>query len=136
MYNEGTVEGKRVLSTKLARLLNLLSDNVWHNADQIASAVEVPQDKLQQIITFLAQSDIVQHNAATNQVKINPDWKTLLIDRKETQSETAALGTIIIPPQQTLVIQCTRITNLTDASLELEIRMDNRIRELVINKVK
>jgi hypothetical protein len=124
------------LSTKLEKLLNILSDNVWHNADQIASMLEVPQDKLQQIITFLAQSDIVQHNQATNQIKINQSWKTLLTDQKETQSGTTALGTIIIPPQQTLVIQCTRITNLTDASLELEICMNNRIREIVINKVK
>ena len=124
------------MSTKLEKLLNLLSDNVWHNADQIASALEIPQDKLQQVITFLAQSDVVQHNPATNQIKINQNWKTLLIDQKETRPEAIALGTIIIPPQQTLVIQCTRITNLTDASLELEIRMDNRIREIVINKVR
>ncbi len=124
------------MSTKLEKLLNILSDNVWHNADQIASALEVPQDKLQQIIAFLAQSDLIQHNAATNQIKINQDWKPLLVDQKETQPEATALGTIIIPPQQTLVIQCTRITNLTDASLELEIRMNNRIREIVINKVK
>jgi hypothetical protein len=124
------------LSTKLERLLNLLSDSVWHNTDQIASALEIPQDKLQQIVTFLAQSDLVEHNTATNQIKINQNWKTLLTDQKETQPESTALGTIIIPPNQTLVIQCTRITNSTDTSLELEIRMDNRIREIVINKIK
>lgn len=124
------------MSAKLEKLLNILSDNVWHNTDQIASALEIPHDKLQQIITFLAQSDLIQHNSATNQIKINQNWKTLLTDQKEIQPEATALGTIIIPPQQTLVIQCTRITNLTDASLELEIRMDNRIREIVINKVK
>ena len=124
------------MSTKLERLLNLLSDSVWHNTDQIASALEIPQDKLQQIVTFLAQSDLVEHNTATNQIKINQNWKTLLTDQKETQPESTALGTIIIPPNQTLVIQCTRITNSTDTSLELEIRMDNRIREIVINKIK
>jgi len=124
------------LSTKLEKLLNLLSDNVWHNIDQIASALEIPQDKLQQVVTFLAQSDVIEHNPATNQIKINQNWRTLLTDQKETQPETTALGTIIIPPTQTLVIQCTRVTNLTDASLELEIRMDSRIREIVINKLK
>lgn len=109
---------------------------MWHNTDQIASALEIPQDKLQQIVTFLAQSDLVEHNTATNQIKINQNWKTLLTDQKELHSENTALGTIIVPPNQTLVIQCTRITNSTDASLELEIRMDNRIREIVINKIK
>jgi len=124
------------LSAKLEKFLNIVSDNVWHNTGEIAAALEVPEAKLQQIITFLAESDLVQHNPATGQVKINENWKSLLVDQKEAQPEATALGTIIIPPRQTLIIQCTRITNLTDSSLELEIRMDNRIREIVINKVK
>jgi len=43
---------------------------------------------------------------------------------------------IIIPPQQTLVIQCTRITNLTDTRLGLEIRIDKNICEIAISKIK
>lgn len=130
------------MSAKLEKLLNLLSDNVWHNIDQIAATLEIPQEKTQQITTFLAESDIIQHNPATNQIKLNQDWKTLLIDPAENTQETpkptepAAIGTLIIPPQKTLIIQCTRITNQTDNSLELEIRMDNRIREIAINKIK
>lgn len=130
------------MSSKLEILLNLLSDNVWHNADQMARTLEIPQDKLQQIIKFLTETELIQHNSATNQIKLDQNWKTLYINQKEANPEThaqlesMAVGTIIIPPQKTLVIQCTRITNLTDNSLELEIRIDNKISEIAINKIK
>ena len=134
-------EGKG-LSTKLERLLALLSDNVWHNMDEMAKTLEIPQDKLQQTIKFLTETDIIQHNQATNQIKLSQNWKTLIINQKQTNPETqtqpeqTAVGTIIIPPQKTLIIQCTRITNLTENSLELEIRINKKINEIAINKIK
>jgi hypothetical protein len=126
------------LSTRLERLLSLLSDNVWHNTKEIAEILEIQQDKLLQIIEFLTEADLVQYNPVTSQIKLNQNWKTLTINQKkinaENQPETA-VGTIIIPPQKTLVIQCTRITNLTDNSLELEIRIDKKLREIAINRI-
>jgi len=126
------------LPTKLEKLLALLSDDVWHNTDQIAKTLEIPQHKIQQIITFLTETDLIQHNPATNQIKLNQNWKTLIINQKETQNqqENTAVGTIIIPPQKTLIIQCTHITNLTDNNLELEIRINKKISEIAINKIK
>jgi len=133
------------LPTKLEKLITLLSDNVWHNINDVAKTLEIPQEKTQQIIAFLAQADMIQHNPATNQIKLNQNWKTLIINQKEsnpeekeqtqTQQETTAVGTIIIPPRKTLIIQCTRITNLTDTSLELEIRINKKLNEIAINKI-
>jgi len=141
--NNNSLEDKN-LSTKLEILLNSLSDNVWHNIDEVAKTLEVSQDKLQQIIKFLTETDLIQHNPATNQIKLNQNWKTLIINQKETdpnsepqiQQSNTAVGTIIIPPQKTLIIQCTRITNLTENSLELEIRINKKLDEIAINKIK
>ncbi len=127
------------MSTKLEKLLGLLSDNQWHDLNQITTALEIPDDKSQQVIIFLTETDLIQHNPATNQIRLNQNWKTLFLNRKETtpetqpQPETTAVGTIIIPPQKTLTIQCTRITNLTDDTLELGIRINKKIREIAIN---
>jgi hypothetical protein len=104
--------------------------------------LEIPQSKFQELVKFLTETDIVYYNAATNQIKLNQDWKMPFINCKETNPETQtqhenmAVGTIIIPPQKTLIIQCTRITNLTDMSLELEIRIDKKLREIAINKLQ
>jgi hypothetical protein len=128
------------VSTKLEKLLDLLSDNVWHSTSEIAQILQIPQDKLQQVITFLTETELIQNNPATNQIKLSQNWKTLIINQKETNQETqtettTAVGTIIMPPKQTLIIQCTRITNLTENSLELEIRINKKIREIAINKI-
>ena len=130
------------MSTKLEKLLTILSDNVWHNIDETAKTLEIPQDKLPQIITFLTETELIQHNPATNQIKLDQNWKTLILNQKETKPETqtqpeqTAVGTIIIPPQKTLLIQCTRITNLTENSLELEIRINKKLNEIAINTIK
>jgi len=129
------------LSTKLERLLTLLSDNVWHNVDEMAKNLDVQQEKFQQIVKFLTEADLIQHNTATSQIKLNQNWKTLVLNQKETNAgteaheETNAVGTIIIPPQKMLVIQCTRIANLTENTLELEIRVNKRIGEIAISRI-
>ncbi len=126
------------MSTKLQNLLSLLSDNVWHNIDETAKTLKTPQKRFRQVIALLTEKDLIQHNPATNQIKLSQNWKTLLINQKETQAQptTVAVGTIIIPPQKTLMIQSTRITNLTDTNLELGIRINKKIREIAINKIK
>lgn len=131
------------MPTKLEKLLEILSDNVWHNPQETAKALQIPTEKFQNIIKFLADSDLIQHNPATNQIKLNQNWKTLIINQKKPETEAQApqsydkaIGTIIIPPQKTLLIQCTRITNLTDTNLELEIRINKKINEIAINKIK
>jgi hypothetical protein len=115
---------------------------VWHNVDEIINTLEISQDKFQQITKLLRETDIIYFNPATNQIKLNQEWKTLYTNQKETNSEirikpeNVAIGTIIIPPQKTLIIQCTRITNLTDINLELEIRIDKKLSEIAINKLQ
>ena len=130
-----------MLSTRLEKLLSLLSDNVWHNMDEVGETLEISQDKLQQMIKSLTEADLIQYNPATSQIKLNQNWKTLYEKQREKNQETqarpqdTAVGTMIIPPQKTLVIQCTRITNLTDNSLELGIRINKKLREIAINRV-
>jgi hypothetical protein len=114
---------------------------VWHSADEIVNVLEISQGKCEQIMKLLEETDLIYYNPATNQIKLNQEWKALYMSRKgnsETvaQNESTAVGTIIIPPQKTLIIQCTRITNLTDINLELEVRIDRKISEIAISKLK
>lgn len=125
------------MSAKLESLLSLLSDNVWHNIDEMAKTLKVPQERFRQVVALLMEKDLVQHNPATNQIRLYQDSKTLLINQGEAQVQPGtAVGSMIIPPLKTLMIQSTRITNLTDTSLELDIRIDKRIREIAINKIR
>lgn len=130
------------MSVKLEKLLGLLSDDVWHSVDEVAKALNIQQSRLQEVIKLLAEAELIQYNPATNQLRLNQNWKNLVEQQEGTnqevqvQPETAAVGTIIIPPQKTLIIQCTKITNLTDNSLELEIRVNKKLSEIAISKIK
>ena len=75
------------MSAKLEKLLSLLGDNVWHNIDEMAKTLEIPQTKLQQILAFLTETELIQHNSATNQIKLDQNWKTLIINQKETEAQ-------------------------------------------------
>ncbi|MEM2911587.1 MAG: hypothetical protein QW146_03695 [Candidatus Bathyarchaeia archaeon] len=129
------------MSTKLEKLLTFISDNEWHTTEEVANALQISQEKAQKITKFLAEADLVTYNSETRQIKLKQNWKTLIINQKETapteqvQLETTAVGTIIVPPQKTIIIQNTHIANLTDVPLELEIRVDKKITEIAINKI-
>lgn len=131
-----------MLSTKLEKLLTLLSDDQWHDSGYIMTILGIHEDELRKTITFLTEAGLVERDSATNQVKLDSTWKSFLANQKEIDlrahqsTDKPTIGTIIVPPQRTLVIQCTRITNLTESSLELGIRLDNRIREITIENVK
>lgn len=130
------------MSTKLEKLLTLLSDDQWHDLGCIMTTLGIHEDEMRKTITFLAEAGLVERDSATNQVKLDSAWKSFLANQKEMDlrahqsTDKPTIGTIIVPPQRTLVIQCTRITNLTESSLELGIRLDNRIREITIENVK
>ncbi len=126
--------------------MTLLGDGEWHTHEEVVNALQIPEEKAQTITRFLADADLMVLNRETNQIKLNQNWKTLIVNQKEQGPETeaqaeeppesTAVGTIIIPPQKTIVIQNTQITNLMDVSLELEIRVDKKLKEIAINKVE
>jgi len=106
---------------------------------EIANALNIPEERLEEIVRFLAQASMIHHDTKNRSVKIKQNWKTLLIIGEELKingSDKTAIGTIIIPPEKTIIIQDTSITNLTEKSLELELRIDTKLREIAINMVK
>jgi len=131
-------------AAKLEKLLPLLGDEKWHTQEEVGNALQIPKEKVQSITRFLAEADLIIRNEETNQIKLNQNWKTLIINQKErsqeaeaqTSLENTAVGTIIVPPQKTITIQNTHITNLTDKSLELEIRVDRELKEIAIGKIE
>lgn len=130
------------MQTKLEKFLEVLGDGAWHPLEDVAEALKMPIERFKQVMDFLADADIIQRNPVTNEVKLNQNWKTLIIGQGDESVEDSekpirrkVIGTIIVPPKKSIVIQCTQITNLTDTSLELEICVDKKIEEINISKI-
>ena len=46
------------------------------------------------------------------------------------------MGTIIIPPKESVTIQDVVIRNLTDIDLEFWVRLNQKLRELAVSKIR
>ena len=125
---------------KLESLLLTLRDGEWHDISEIAELLKVSEERLREIVRFLASANMIGYNEEEGLVKIEQNWKTLFITGEEQDATQelgkTAVGTVIIPPEKTIIIQDTRITNLTDKSLELELKIDTKLREVAINTVR
>jgi len=50
--------------------------------------------------------------------------------------EKLAVGTIIVPPEGSITIQDVVIRNLTDVDLEFWVRVNERLKELAVSKLR
>ena len=122
---------------KMERLIELLKDGKWHSLEEIAEKTEASLEKLEELLKTLSEYQLIRYDRELKAAKLNLSWKKLEVEEKtkERKEEKMALGTIIIPKEHTIIVQNTRISNLTEEELELEIKMDKKIKEIAIKKL-
>lgn len=122
---------------KMEKLIELLKDGKWHSLEEIAEKTEASPEKLEELLKTLSEYQLIQYDRELKAAKLNLSWKKLEVEEKtkEQKEEKMALGTIIIPKEHTIIVQNTRISNLTEEELELEIKMDKKIKEIAIKKL-
>ena len=96
---------------------------------------EHSMEHLTQILKLLTEHHVIEYKQDTKQIKLNPKYKILFDENQENEEEKKAIGTLIIPPNSSINIQCTKITNLTDNPVELDIKTNKLLREITINKI-
>ena len=122
---------------KMEKLIELLKDGKWHSLEEIAEKTEASLEKLEELLKTLSEYQLIRYDRELKAAKLNLSWKKLEVEEKtkERKEEKMALGTIIIPKEHTIIVQNTRISNLTEEELELEIKMDKKIKEIAIKKL-
>ena len=122
---------------KMEKLIELLKDGKWHSLEEISEKTEASPEKLEELLKTLSEYQLIRYDRELKAAKLNLSWKKLEVEEKtkEQKEEKMALGTIIIPKEHTIIVQNTRISNLTEEELELEIKMDKKIKEIAIKKL-
>lgn len=121
---------------KLDQFLSLIEDGVWHSFENLSKQSSIPKPKLAAVSKLLSEASIVEYEPKKSQVRIRNEWKQLLKKQlDERKSERAAVGTFVLPPESSLNVQGIKITNLTDEELELNVRVNRRLKELAIGKM-
>jgi len=120
---------------KIDALLSILENGDWHTLNEMARLLKINPTVLEETLRFLGEHDLIKYDEETRKAKMNQAWKTLLLTEPEEKTQKEVVGTIIIPHKETLTIQQTRISNLTGADIELEVRIKGRISEITITRV-
>jgi len=67
---------------------------------------------------------------------VNQSISAVTLGRLEDAEEKLAVGTLIVPPKGSIIIQDLVIRNLTDVDLEFWVRVNERLRELAVSKIR
>jgi hypothetical protein len=65
--------------SKLMLTLELLSDGKWHGTDELRLRLELSEQKFQEVTAFLNTYGFVKVDEKNRKVKINRDFKKLLV---------------------------------------------------------
>jgi len=113
----------------------ILKDGKWHNIPEIAKQLEIPEDKLTEFLQYLSKQGIIDYEDKPHRIKITPEWKELIPEEKDTPAEPKnTVTTVIIPPETTINVQSTLIQNATKIELEVTLRINSKIQEVIINR--
>ena len=116
-------------------LLELIEDGEWHSLSELAEKLKASPGDLTEMAKALSECRVVEHEEKAEKVRLTP-WAKNLVADVELEEGKVAVGSIILPPEGNVTIQDTVISNFTDNNLELGLRIDKKLRELAISKVK
>jgi len=122
--------------SKLDDFLNLIKDGTWHSLTQLSKELSLPTEQLAKISETLSEQGLIQYREEAGCVRIDPEWSPILSEANEEEAEhKPAVGTVIIPSQESVTIQNVRITNVTEKEVELWIRVCKKLTEIAIGKI-
>ena len=115
---------------------NLIEDGQWHRIEDLAKELNLPLEKVVQIITCLAKAKLIDYNEKTKEVKIQ-EWIKNLPALKCKNNSKRSIGTLILPRDGgSAEIQGITIHNNSNLDLELDFLIENgRIKEINIKNI-
>lgn len=123
---------------KLDKFFDSIRDGVWHSLDELSRELSLQVDQLVEVSESLAEKGLVKYDERRRWVKMIPGWECFLSegDEEEKTDHKPAVGTVILPPQESVRIQDTHITNATSLDVELWIKVCKKLTKLAIGKVE
>ena len=109
-----------------------IKNGEWHTTDELADQLGIQTSKLVEISKYLSDHGLIKYEDKTRRIKIDPIWKLLLPKQGKTTEPKTTLATFIIPPETSIDVQSTHISNVSNVELEVSLRFDNKIKEVTI----
>jgi DNA-binding IclR family transcriptional regulator len=62
--------------SKIALILEILSDGKWHGIDELRRKLELDEDEVREIATFLSKYDFAKSDDENRKVRLNRDFQS------------------------------------------------------------
>jgi hypothetical protein len=121
--------------SSLDDLFDFIKNGERHGIRELSEKLRIPQDKMVDMSKFLSQKGLIEFNERDRWVRIQPKWRSILFE-EEIEEAKPAIGTLIIPPRQTITIQKVQISNESDVAVELGISVEREILKLAITRME
>ena len=102
-----------------------------HSIDELSDQLGLQASKLTELSKFLSDRGLIKYEDKTHRIKIEPIWK-LLLPEEESPKPKTTVATFIVPPETSIDVQSTQISNLSNIELEVSLRIINKIKEVAI----
>ncbi|MEM3640426.1 MAG: hypothetical protein QXH37_00655 [Candidatus Bathyarchaeia archaeon] len=112
-----------------ADILKAIEEEETYNIKKLAEKLVIPLDNLEKILEDLSGQNLVECNKQNGEVKMSK-WLAEL--DKEIEKLKPAVGTIILPRNQQIKLQDIVIGNYTSNDLELNVRLEAKLKEISI----
>jgi hypothetical protein len=113
----------------------MIKDNSWHSISELSKTLSVSPNRLNEMAKLLSEHKLIEYKQNTEEVKTGEKWGVICEECSKFDKEKRLIGTIIVPPEKSIKLQSTTVTNLTDMTLELNIRINKRLEEITISKI-
>jgi len=121
--------------SKLDDFFDLIKDGTWHSLHELSEKLRIPPEKLADMTKFLSQQGLIQFREEAKMIKIDPKWRSLIYE-EEREEVRPTIGTIIIPPTQSLTIQNVEISNETDRAIEFGLSVEKGLMKLAVTRIE
>ena len=108
-----------------------IKNGTWHSIDELSNQLAISITKLDELSKFLSTSGLIIYEENNHIIKIQPLWALLLPEEQPNEPKTI-VANFVIPPQASIGIQSTHISNMSNVEVEVTLRIDNKIREVAI----
>jgi hypothetical protein len=103
----------------------------WHSIDELSDKLAISTSKLEELSKFLSERGLIKYEEKKRRIKIQPLWR-LLLPEEQPNDPKATVTTFIVPPQASIDVQSTHISNISNVELAVSVRIDNKIRDVTI----
>jgi len=117
----------------LDRFFTVIRNGTWHSVNELSQQLGIPVEKLSEFSKVLAEHGLLKQDEKANRIRIEPVWKLLLPEEDKLPEPKTTVATFIIPPECSIDIQSTHISNISNTEIEVSLRIDSKIKEVAIS---